>query len=90
MQAGDDGVSLYVTNVDSAVAYQHVIYSPATGFFENMTLCNDTTLSDLNRALINVHTSQIPSHPSYVLLHNYASSGDLKGTIVLAAEPNTS
>ena len=64
---------MYVKNPDSFVAFQNVLYNSRSRFFENLTLCGDDTLSDLNRVLINVHTSTIVGYPSYIHFHNYSA-----------------
>jgi len=71
---GAVGAALYVRNPDVGVAYQNVIYNSNSRFFENMTQCGDTSLSDLNRTVINVHTSTIIGYPSSILFHNYSAS----------------
>ncbi|MDX1926804.1 MAG: hypothetical protein SFV81_09810 [Pirellulaceae bacterium] len=100
---GDTGVSLYLSSPDNAVAYQHVIWSSVSRFFENMTLCNDSSLSDLNKVLVNVHTSRLSDYPSRIVLHNYsanprnydvfitdARTGALRGKVVVSTSANTS
>ncbi|MFL2771427.1 MAG: hypothetical protein ACJZ9F_10490 [Rhodospirillaceae bacterium] len=75
---GDDSISVYMSSPQggNGVGFQHVIWNSLTGFFENASICNyipDMDYSILNRALINVHTSRIPSYPGIVFLHNYAN-----------------
>ncbi|MBL8630711.1 MAG: hypothetical protein JNM81_13830 [Rhodospirillaceae bacterium] len=70
---GNTGIALYALNVlDDSLTYQHVIYNSNSAFFENMTLCGGTTISDLNRVLTNVHTSRIPGYPASIVFHNYS------------------
>jgi hypothetical protein len=77
-QFGDDSISLYLRSPQGGqlVGFQHVIWSSDTGFFENLSICTyrfDIDYSPLNQALVNVHTSTIPSYPGIIIMHNYAS-----------------
>lgn len=72
----DTAVTLYVRNTDPAVTglYQYVTYSQTTQTLENASVCsyNSRTpdLSILNRVALNVHTSLIPSHASFLSVTN--------------------
>ena len=48
---------------------QHVSWEPLAGFVTNLTGCNAATVSR-PLDLLNVHTSQIPSYPSSVVIFN--------------------
>lgn len=51
-----------------AVKFQHVIWSPVTGFFESLSSCREAARQP--KALANVHTSQLAAYPSLVIIHN--------------------
>lgn len=75
------GVALYIRSPDEDVGYQHIMYSVLSGFFENMTICADESLSDGtgNRYMssaVALHTSVIGAmgYPASVAVHNYSSS----------------
>jgi len=75
------GASLYVTNVDDQVGYQHVVYNANSRFFENVTLCADESMSDGSSqpymgSAINVHTWSyyMYDYPSSLVIHNYGST----------------
>lgn len=75
------GASLYVTNVDDDVGYQHVIHNANSRFFENVTLCADESMSDGSNqrymgSLINVHTYNfyMTEYPASLVIHNYGST----------------
>lgn len=72
--ATDDRVGVYLRADASPVAVQNVLFSGATGFFENMTTCQNSSVSDTNAALMNVHTTAITGFTSYVTIYNYTSS----------------
>ena len=77
--ADDEGISLYLQSPDQGnlPVFQHVVWNSMTGFFENAGRCTfrkGVDYSQLNRALINVHTSRIANYPATVFLHNYADS----------------
>ncbi len=58
------------------MAFQHVVWNATTGCFENAGVCtykSGRDYSAINRALMNVHTSEISAYPSEIFLHNYAS-----------------
>jgi hypothetical protein len=78
LQFGDDSLSLYLQSPQGGnfIGFQHVVWNSLTGFFENASICTyrfDVDYTALNRALVNVHTSNIPAYPGIVFLHNYAS-----------------
>ncbi len=78
------GAALYVTTPDTKTAYQHVVYNPASKFFENMTLCGDKSYSDYKAAgnwieMVNVHTSRLSDYPAYITIHNYAAGNRTYG-----------
>jgi hypothetical protein len=100
----DVGVTLYIGSPDIYVAYQHVILNLENSFLENMTMCNETSVSDYQIHTPNVHTTSLSAFPSYIMLHNYSVSPreypidvressqgrkGLKGRAVLTALPNT-
>lgn len=74
LDKGDDRVGVYLRADASPVTVQNVLFSGTTGFFENMTACQNSGLSDTNGALMNVHTTSIPGFTSYVTIYNYTSS----------------
>ena len=73
------GVSLYVANTNHVFsAFQHVIYNSNSRFFENMSICGDTSLSDgryfINSSnIINVHTTTVVGYPAFIMFHNYSA-----------------
>lgn len=84
------GVALYITNVDLNVGYQHVIHNANSRFFENVTLCGDSSYSDgtasrYSASLINVHSDNfyMTEYPSSVMMHNYAPSNQTYETFVI-------
>ena len=98
----DTRLSLYLRSTNTPVAVQHVLYSSLNGFFENLSVCQNSSLSDGNSALINVHTSRIPDYTSYIDIHNYGTttatydlevyeseSGQSRGSLPVSIEPNT-
>ncbi|MBY0510169.1 MAG: hypothetical protein K2P94_08430 [Rhodospirillaceae bacterium] len=72
----DTAVTLYVRNTDPAVTglYQHITYNQITQTLDNASVCsyNSRTpdLSILNRMALNVHTSLLPSHASFLSVTN--------------------
>ncbi len=77
LRAEDNQISLYLKSPHQGnlPVFQHVVWNSMTGFFENASRCTfreDVDYSQVNRALINVHTSRIGNYPATVFLHNYA------------------
>ena len=72
--SGDDRFGVYLRAEASPVTAQNVLFSGATGFFENMTSCQNSTVSDTNSVLMAVHTTSITGFTSYVTIYNYTSS----------------
>ena len=74
---GDCCLSIYLKSSNPVnTAFQHVVWNSTTGFFENASICTYTSTvsyENLNRILVNVHTSRIPAYPGIIFLHNYAS-----------------
>ena len=98
----DDRLGVYLRSDGAPVAVQHVLFSQATGFFENMSTCQNSSVSDSNAALMNVHTSLITDYVSYVTIYNYTSvpasyeiqvyeggSGAFKGQVVVSVDANS-
>ena len=98
----DTRLAVYLRSTNTPVAVQHVLYSSLNGFFENLSVCQNSSLSDGNSALINVHTSRIPDYTSYIDIHNYSTatatydlevyeseSGQSRGSLAVSIEPNT-
>lgn len=74
LDSTDDRLGVYLRADASPVAVQHVLFSGSTGFFENMTTCQNSAVSDTNAALMNVHTTAIAGYTSYVTIYNYTSN----------------
>ncbi|MBX7198051.1 MAG: hypothetical protein K1X51_01590 [Rhodospirillaceae bacterium] len=74
LDSTDDRMGVYLRADASPVAVQNVLFAGATGFFENMTTCQNSSVSDTNTALMNVHTTSITGFPSYVTIYNYSSN----------------
>ncbi len=77
LRAEDNQISLYLQSPHQGnlPVFQHVVWNSVTGFFENASRCTfreDVNYSQVNRALVNVHTSRIANYPATVFLHNYA------------------
>ena len=77
LRAGDSQISLYLQSPHQGnlPVFQHVVWNSMTGFFENASRCTfrgDVNYSQVNRALVNVHTSRVANYPATVFLHNYA------------------
>jgi hypothetical protein len=103
LRNGDTYYTLYLRNVGD-VGFQHVIYNSQNAFFENASVCtyvDGISYGTLNQVAINVHTTRIPTYPSFAFVHNYlssnvamavdiydASTGTLKGTYSGVAAPN--
>jgi hypothetical protein len=75
------GVALYVRSPSTDVGYQHVIFNRNSLFFENATICGDTSLSDglanpYVAFAVDAHTSIIGNlgYPGSIVFHNYAST----------------
>lgn len=98
----DTRIGLYTRSDSAPVTVQHVLYSQSTGFFENMSTCQNSSVSDTNAALMNVHTTSITDYVSYVTIYNYttsavsydvqvyeAASGTLKGLVTVSVDPNS-
>jgi hypothetical protein len=98
----DDRIGVYLKSDAAPVAVQHVLYSQNTGFFENMTTCQNSSVSDTNAALMNVHTTSISDYVSYVTIYNYANTpavydvqvyeaatGAVKGLVSVTVDPNS-
>lgn len=74
LTGADDRLSVYLRADASPVAVQHVLFRGATGYFENMSTCQNSSVSDSNAALMNVHTTAITGFTSYVTIYNYTSN----------------
>ena len=98
----DDRLALYLRGDATPVAVQHVLFNQSTGFFENMSACQNSSVSDTNTALMNLHTSIISEYVSYVTIYNpttttavyevqvyEAASGSLKGLVTVSIDPNS-
>ena len=72
--APDDRLAVYLQSSSDPVAIQHVLYSDGTGFFENLSSCQNSSISDTNAALINVHTTRLSSFPSTIVVHNFGDA----------------
>jgi hypothetical protein len=99
---GDDRFAVYLRADASPIAVQNVLFSGATGFFENMSSCQNSSVSDSNAALMNVHTTTITGFTSYVTIYNYSSNeatydvpvyeagaGTLKGQVSVSVAANS-
>lgn len=97
----DDRLSVFLRSDAAPVTLQHVLYSQSTGFFENMSTCQNSSVSDSNAALMNLHTTNIADYTSYVTIYNYATtaavydvqvyeatSGAFKGVVTVTVDPN--
>lgn len=102
LSGGDDRFGVYLRAEASPVTVQNVLFSGATGFFENMTTCQNSAVSDTNAALMNVHTTAITGFTSYVTIYNYtsgeqaydvpiyeANTGVFKGQVAVTVPPNS-
>ena len=102
LTGSDDRLSVYLRANGSPVAVQHVLFSITTGFFENMTTCQNSSVSDTNAALMNVHTTAIEGFTSYVTIYNFTSAeeaydvpiyeagaGTFKGQVTVNVAPNS-
>ena len=98
----DDRLGVYLRSDGSPVAVQHVLYSEGSGFFENMSTCQNSSVSDSNAALMNVHTTSISEYESFVTIYNYtsaaasheiqvyeAASGAFKGQVTVSVDANS-
>ena len=98
----DDRLGVYLRSDAAPVTVQHVLYSQSTGFFENMTTCQNSSVSDTNSALMNLHTTNIADYTSYVTMYNYATTaavydvqvyeattGAFKGLVTVTIDPNS-
>ena len=104
LTGGDDNYTLYVRNPNASAAYQHVVFNGGNGFFENVTTCvffQGAVYKGIPQTLANVHTTQLASYPSRILVHNQANTavtyrasiydaatGTLIGKVDLAMGPN--
>ncbi len=73
----DTRLAVYLQTGADPVAVQHVLFSGESGFFENLSSCQNSSFSDGNSALINVHTSLLPAYVSTINIHNF---GDTEAT----------
>lgn len=77
LKSGDTSYALYLSQ-EAGMSFQHVVWSSATGFFENMTSCTAPNLSvnasAQNRQALNVHTSNLTDYPAYISIHNAYTS----------------
>ena len=85
LRTGDTSYSLYLSQ-EAGMAYQHVVWSSVTGFFENMTACTApntaVNISAQNRQALNVHTSTLTDYPAYISIHNaYAQAQTYVATL---------
>jgi hypothetical protein len=76
LNGGDTSYSLYIQDPDPMSGYQHVTYSEASKFFENVSVCSSllnqaVAASTSSAVLTNVHTSRISTYPAQIELHNY-------------------
>ena len=77
----DTTYSFYILSAAQLAGYQHIIWSPSSGFLENVSVCKynlNQSFSAIAYAegVINVHTSVLAggAFPSQIELHNYAST----------------
>lgn len=89
LKTGDTSYALYLSQ-EAGMMFQHVVWSSATGFFENMTSCTvpnaSVNSSALTRQALNVHTSILTDYPAYISIHNaYTSSQNYVATLYDAA-----
>jgi hypothetical protein len=73
LQSGDTGISIYLKNSNFLTGFQHVTYNSANQFFENLSICTyarELEYPFMNAAVVNVHTSILPTFPSLIHLHN--------------------
>ncbi len=89
LKSGDTSYALYLSQ-EAGMSFQHVVWSSATGFFENMTSCTAPNLSvnasSQNRQALNVHTSILADYPAYISIHNaYTSPQTYVATLYDAA-----
>lgn len=73
----DDSFSFYLRTDADFTGFQHVIYNPGNGFFENVSICTFDAAhvySGLNQAVGNVHTTLLAAYPSQVVIHHYGSA----------------
>ncbi len=98
----DTRLALYLRSDATPVTVQHVLYSQSAGFLENMSACQNSSVSDANTALMNLHTTTITDYVSYVTIYNYtsttaaydvqvyeATTGTLKGMVRVSVDPNS-
>jgi len=98
----DTRLAAYLQSGSEPVAIQHVLYSSVNGFFENLSSCQDSSVSDGNSALVNVHTTRIADYTSFINIHNFgdttttydidiynSETGANIGRVPVTTEPNT-
>ena len=77
LKSGDTSYALYLSQ-EAGMSFQHVVWSSATGFFENMTSCTAPNMSvnasSQNRQALNAHTSILTDYPAYISIHNAYTS----------------
>ncbi len=89
LKTGDTSYALYLSQ-EAGMSFQHVVWSSATEFFENMTSCTAPNISvngsGQNRQALNVHTSILTDYPAYISIHNaYTSAQTYVATMYDAA-----
>ena len=86
----DDKLAVYLQSGSEPVAVQHVLYSQINGFFENLSSCQNSSISNSNAALINVHTTRIAEYTSNVVIHNFGDADATYDVDVYKAETGES
>jgi hypothetical protein len=102
VRGSDTRMLVYMQSTLEPVSVQHVLYNPNNGFFENLSVCQNSTLSNGNTALVNVHTTRIADYTSFINIHNYGTAqeifdvsiyesetGTFRGSIPITLEANT-
>lgn len=98
----DTRLAVFLQSGSDPVAVQHVLYSAVNGFFENLSSCQNSSMSDSNSALVNVHTTRIPDYTSFINIYNFgdttatydidiynSETGASIGRVPVTIEPNS-
>ncbi len=86
----DDRLAVYLQSGNEPVAVQHVLFNATSRFFENLSSCLDSSFSDGNSALINIHTSRIADYTSIITIHNFGATETTYDIDVFNAESGAS
>lgn len=89
LRGSDTRLLVYMQSTTTPVSVQHVLYNPNNGFFENLSVCQTSNVSNGNTALVNVHTTRIADYTSFINIHNYGTEQEIFDVSIYESETGT-